>query len=126
MTGTVLNSGHLVTATRPASAAVLVDAPFAATIVELGHEHPEIVVVSADLSKYTDVAPFVAAFPDRFFQVGMAEQNLMGVAGVWPKPGSYRWPPPIASSPPGAPATRCRWPCRRGTARRSSPPSSPA
>ena len=44
-----------------------------------GHERPEVVVLSADLSKYTDVAPFAQAFPERFFQVGMAEQNLMGI-----------------------------------------------
>jgi transketolase len=65
----------------------MVDAPFASALVELGHERPEVVVVSADLSKYTDVAPFAQAFPDRFFQVGMAEQNLMGIAGGLAKTG---------------------------------------
>jgi len=87
LTETVLTSGHAITPTKPASTAPIVDAPFAATIVELGHSRPELVVVSADLSKYTDVAPFAAAFPDRFFQVGMAEQNLMGIAGGLAKTG---------------------------------------
>src|SRR5262249_34419357 len=41
----------------------------------------------ADLGKYTDVAPFAAAFPERFFQVGMAEANMMGVAGGLAKTG---------------------------------------
>ena len=53
----------------------------------LGHERPELVVLSADLSKYTDVAPFAQAFPERFFQVGMAEQNMMGIAGGLAKTG---------------------------------------
>ena len=65
----------------------MIDAPFARALLELGHERPELVVVSADLSKYTDVAPFAQAFPDRFFQVGMAEQNMMGIAGGLAKTG---------------------------------------
>jgi len=82
-----MTSDSAVTATRPLSGAPLVDAPFATALVELGHERPELVVVSADLSKYTDVAPFAHAFPERFFQVGMAEQNLMGIAGGLAKTG---------------------------------------
>jgi transketolase len=78
---------HAIASTKPGLTAPLVDAPFATTIVELGHERPELVVVSADLSKYTDVAPFAAEFPHRFFQVGMAEQNLMGIAGGLAKTG---------------------------------------
>ena len=41
---------------------------------------PEIVGLTADLGKYTDILPFRDAFPDRFFNVGMAEQNLVAVA----------------------------------------------
>ena len=41
---------------------------------------PEIVGLTADLGKYTDILPFRDAFPDRFFNVGMAEQNLIAVA----------------------------------------------
>ena len=40
----------------------------------------EIVGLTADLGKYTDILPFRDAFPDRFFNVGMAEQNLVAVA----------------------------------------------
>ena len=42
---------------------------------------PDIVGLSADLAKYTDILPFRDAFPDRFFNVGMAEQNLIAVVG---------------------------------------------
>lgn len=72
---------------RPVASAPLVNAPFAAAMVEVGRERPDVVVISADLSKYTDVAPFAQAFPDRFFQVGMAEQNMMGIAGGLAKTG---------------------------------------
>jgi transketolase len=72
---------------RRVGTAPLVSAPFATTMVELGRERSDVVVLSADLSKYTDVAPFAHAFPDRFFQVGMAEQNMMGIAGGLAKTG---------------------------------------
>jgi transketolase len=72
---------------RSVAAAPLVSAPFATALVDLGRERPDVVVISADLSKYTDVAPFAQAFPNRFFQVGMAEQNMMGIAGGLAKTG---------------------------------------
>ncbi len=55
--------------------------PFADALVSLGQLRSDVVVLSADLSNYTDLIPFRDAFPDRFFQVGMAEQNMMGLAG---------------------------------------------
>jgi transketolase len=57
-----------------------VDAPFGQALAALGRERPEIVGLTADLGKYTDILPFRDAFPDRFFNVGMAEQNLIAVA----------------------------------------------
>ena len=57
-----------------------VDAPFGRAMVRLGRSRPEIVGLTADLGKYTDILPFRDAFPDRFFNVGMAEQNLVAVA----------------------------------------------
>jgi transketolase len=46
---------------------------------ELGGKHKNIVVLDADLSKSTKTAVFAKAFPERFFNVGIAEQNLMGI-----------------------------------------------
>jgi transketolase len=66
---------------------VLRDAPFAHALLEVGAAHAEVVVLSADLAKYTDVMPFATAYPDRFIQVGMAEQNMMGIAGGLAKTG---------------------------------------
>ena len=57
-----------------------VDAPFGQALVEAGRARPEIVGLTADLGKYTDILPFRDAFPDRFFNVGMAEQNLVAIA----------------------------------------------
>lgn len=55
-------------------------APFGEAMVRLGHEMPELVGLSADLAKYTDIHVFRDAFPDRFFQMGMAEQAMLGAA----------------------------------------------
>ena len=57
-----------------------VDAPFGHALAKLGQSRPDIVGLTADLGKYTDIHPFRDAFPDRFFNVGMAEQNLIAVA----------------------------------------------
>lgn len=62
-------------------------APFGKALVELAASRPEIVGMSADLSKYTDMHLFAQAFPERFFQMGMAEQLLMGAAGGMAKAG---------------------------------------
>ena len=55
-------------------------APFGHALVRLAEERPEIVGLSADLAKYTDMHVFRDAHPDRFFQMGMAEQTLLGAA----------------------------------------------
>ena len=52
-------------------------APFGRALVELARARPEIVGMTADLSKYTDLHVFAEQFPDRFYQMGMAEQVLM-------------------------------------------------
>jgi transketolase len=67
----------------------IADAPYADALVQLGRDREDIVVLSADLSKYTDVLPFADAFPERFVQVGMAEQNMMGIAGGLAKDGFH-------------------------------------
>ena len=49
-------------------------------IVELGKENPKIVVLEADISSSTKTCYFAKEFPDRFFNVGVAEQNEAMVA----------------------------------------------
>jgi transketolase len=50
------------------------------TLVEMAEEHPEIVVLSADLLKATIASRFGDRYPERTFNVGVAEQDLVGVA----------------------------------------------
>lgn len=53
---------------------------YGATLVELGKEREDIVVLEADLSKATKSEMFAKAYPDRFVNVGIAEQNMIGMA----------------------------------------------
>ncbi|MBP0598016.1 transketolase family protein [Herbaspirillum sp. LeCh32-8] len=62
-------------------------APFGKALVEYAAERPEIVGLTADLAKYTDLHLFQKAYPERFFQMGMAEQLLMAAAGGMAKEG---------------------------------------
>ncbi|PPQ35116.1 transketolase family protein [Rhodopila globiformis] len=55
-------------------------APFGHALAALAAQRPDIVGMTADLSKYTDLHIFAQAHPDRFYQMGMAEQLLMGAA----------------------------------------------
>ncbi|MCV2875009.1 transketolase family protein [Rhodobacteraceae bacterium XHP0102] len=57
-----------------------VSAPFGHALVELAKTRPDIVGLSADLSKYTDLHIFAQAYPERFYQMGMAEGLLMSAA----------------------------------------------
>lgn len=55
-------------------------AAFGETLIELTQAGMDIVAVDADLAGSTTTAKFGAEFPDRFFDVGIAEQNMIGVA----------------------------------------------
>lgn len=56
-------------------------------LCDLGEIHPEIVGLTADLAKSTKIGLFQEKFPDRFINVGIAEQNLFGVAAGMAKTG---------------------------------------
>lgn len=58
----------------------VVSAPFGHALVQAANSDPAIVGLSADLSKYTDLHVFAQAMPDRFYQMGMAEQVLVSAA----------------------------------------------
>ncbi|WAE71119.1 transketolase family protein [Streptomonospora nanhaiensis] len=55
-------------------------APLGHALLAAAREDPRIVGLSADLAKYTDMHVFRDAMPDRFYQMGMAEQVMMGAA----------------------------------------------
>src|SRR5262245_55136509 len=52
---------------------------FGRTLVELGRENPNVVVCDADLSKSTYTNLFAKEFPDRFFECGIAEANMVAI-----------------------------------------------
>jgi transketolase len=54
---------------------------FGDALKELGATHPQVVTVDGDVGNSTRTEVFAHAFPDRAFQVGIAESNLVGVAG---------------------------------------------
>jgi len=56
-------------------------------LCDLGKANPNIVALSADLAKSTKIGRFQDQFPERFFNVGIAEQNLFGVAAGLSKSG---------------------------------------
>ena len=53
---------------------------FSEELVELGRKHKEVVVLDADLSKATRTCWFAKEFPDRFFDMGISEQDMLGTA----------------------------------------------
>ncbi|HPF12686.1 MAG: transketolase family protein [Planctomycetes bacterium] len=53
---------------------------YGATLLELGAERPDVVVLDADLSGSTKTKAFSKAYPERFFNQGVAEANMMGTA----------------------------------------------
>ena len=56
-------------------------------LCELGAEHPEVVALTADLGKSTKIGMFGEKFPDRFFNVGIAEQNMLAWQPGWRRTG---------------------------------------
>lgn len=55
-------------------------ASYGEALVALGAEHDDFVVLDADLAAATQTGKFKAAYPDRFFDAGIAESNMVGIA----------------------------------------------
>jgi len=49
-------------------------------LVEIGHKNPDVVVLCGDLTDSTRTSYFKKEFPDRFYEMGIAEQNMVGIA----------------------------------------------
>jgi len=71
------------------------------TLVRLARSGLDIVVVDADLGVSTSAAKFGAEFPDRFFTVGVAEQNMIGVAAGLAASGKIAFASSFAVFAPG-------------------------
>src|SRR6516165_10713876 len=61
--------------------------PYGRALVELARKRPEIVCLSGDLTRQCEIDLLQAAFPDRFIHAGMAEANMIGVAGALARSG---------------------------------------
>ena len=71
-------------------------AAYGQALVELADQYPELVVLDADLSGSTMTKAFAEAYPDRFFNMGIAEGNMAGVAAGLAASGKkqfHRLPP---------------------------------
>ncbi|MEX3692350.1 transketolase family protein [Paraburkholderia sp. BR14263] len=63
-------------------------APFGHALVELARAKTNVIGMTADLGKYTDLHIFAKEFPQRYYQMGMAEQLLMGAAAGFAHEGA--------------------------------------
>jgi transketolase len=63
-------------------------APFGHALVELARAKANVIGMTADLGKYTDLHIFAKEFPERYYQMGMAEQLLMGAAAGFAHEGA--------------------------------------
>ncbi|AQQ28081.1 MULTISPECIES: transketolase family protein [Burkholderia cepacia complex] len=63
-------------------------APFGHALTELARTNGNVIGMTADLGKYTDLHVFAKAFPERYYQMGMAEQLLMGAAAGFAHEGA--------------------------------------
>ncbi len=96
-------------------------APFGHALAALAEQRQDIVGLTADLAKYTDLHIFAKAHPERFYQMGMAEQLLMSAAAGLAAKAACPSPPPMRYSPRAAPTTSSAWPSpRRISTSRSS------
>ena len=67
---------------------------FGRTLLELGKSHPDVVVLGGDLNVSTLASMFAKEYPDRFFDLGPAEQNMMSMASGFAMSGKV----PFAST----------------------------
>ena len=80
---------------------------FGDALKTLGAKFPEVVTVDGDVGNSTRTEPFAKAFPDRAFNVGIAESNMVGVAGGLAAAGKT---PVVSPATPRRPSPRPR-PC---------------
>jgi transketolase len=74
---------------------------FGQALVELGETNPDVVVLTADLSESTRVEEFAKEFPERFFEVSVAEQNMVAIAAGFAVSGKIPFTSSYAVFSPG-------------------------
>jgi transketolase len=76
---------------------------YSQALIELGRTHPDVVVLDADLALSTKTKRFGTTYPDRFFDMGIAELNLMGVAAGLAAAGKIAFASTFAAFATGQP-----------------------
>ncbi len=71
------------------------------TLVELGRQNPDVVVLDADLARSTQTQLFAKAYPERFFDCGIAEQNMVTIAAGLASAGQIPFASTFAVFVPG-------------------------
>jgi len=75
-------------------------------IVEAGRKNNQVVVLTADLGGSLKVNQFIKEFPERFFQCGISEANMMGIGAGLTIGGKFHLPPLLPISPRDVSMTR--------------------
>jgi transketolase len=65
--------------------------PYGRALAELARHRPEIVCLTGDLTRQCEIDEFQSEFPDRFIHAGMAEANMIGLAGALARQGLMPW-----------------------------------
>ena len=86
MTSGPAGNGHEVAAVLPAPYQAVLK-PYGRALAGLARQRPEIVCLSGDLTRQCEIDLFQEEFPDRFIHGGMAEANMIGVAGALARSG---------------------------------------
>ncbi len=74
---------------------------FGEGLIELGEKNPNVVVLTADVSESTRTEEFGKKFPERFFEVGVSEQNMIGIAAGLAESGKIAFASSYAVFSPG-------------------------
>src|SRR3989344_7987600 len=77
-------------------------------LLELGEKNPDVVVLTGDLAESTRVLEFAKKYPDRFFECGVAEQNMTGIAAGLAAGGKIPFISSYAVFSPGRAWDQCR------------------
>src|SRR5947209_10789875 len=64
---------------------------FGTALAALGEQYPDVVVLDGDVNNSTRTEVFAKKFPNRFFNVGIAESNLVGAAAGMASSGKRAW-----------------------------------
>ena len=80
---------------------------FGEALCALAETNPDIVVLDADLAEATKTGIFKKQYPDRFFDCGIAEQNMVGIAAGLAACGKIPLRLPLPCLPLAAPLSRC-------------------